>query len=734
MSPHRLPSRRDLPQTLSPGESDAWAWGLLDAMPDPVIITDGSRRVRGWNRRAMQLYGYEPEVTIGEDLLSVAPFVGPIGLGPLLLDRLEQRSLVDPAVFAYDDHGRGVAALELPVEEPRAEDARAVAGGGMIVIVHEPLLDEEADVGALRGRVHRKRLLLDTLIQHLGIGLVVVEAPSGAIFLQNKEAERFMSQTTVTDLESAIVDAMGAERPDGIPYTPAELPMLRALKGEAVRQEEVVYRRPDGTRIPFSVSATPVRDDFGRVIFAIATFDDISVQSAREEDLREKEEELTRLNARLLYDALHDVLTGLPNRTLLLDRLEQVLQRRLRDPDRDAALLYLDFDRFKIVNDSLGHAVGDAMLIAIAETISNIVRPEDTVARLGGDEFVILMDHLDSPDRAVDLAQRIRKTFTEPLAVDERQIFTSASVGIVPSLVGYTNADDVLRDADTAMYAAKEAGRARHRVFDQRMRNEALAALELENGLWQALALNQFTVLYGPIHRLDDASVVGFEALVRWEHPERGLLIPRDFLQTATEMGIGRDIDQLVWRQACEAANEWRERFDPELVLSLNFNARHFLSPKPEQAILQTLEEMGADAGRTAIELSEGTLHDATDEANAALLKIVSQGVRLHLDNFGSGHHSLYSLQRFNVGAIKIDQNLVASLNTDPKSIELIRAITAMAESLKLDVIAKGVTDEAQRQQLLELGCTYAQGDLFSVPLDQDGAKRLLQEQAERKG
>ncbi len=699
-------------------------------MPDAVIITDGERRVRGWNRRAMELYGYDPDATVGADLLSIAPFAGPQGLGRLLQERLSVRSSADPAEFVYEEHGRGVAALELAPDGVGDEDPRAVAGGGLVVVVHEPLRPEELELGALRGRVERKRALLDTLLDHLLMGVMVVEAPSGAVFLVNRAAERFIGEFSLHDVRHAVLAAMGAERPDGTPYEPGETPVARALRGETVRQEEVYRRRADGTRVPFLVSATPVKDAHGEVVYAITTFEDITERMAREEDLREKEDELSRLNARLLFDALHDVLTGLPNRTLLLDRLEQVLQRRLSDASRDAALLFLDFDRFKIVNDSLGHAVGDAMLIAIARTLSHIVRPEDTVARLGGDEFVILMDHLDSPERAIELARRIRRAFMEPLVVEDRHIFTSASVGIVPSLRGYEDPNDVLRDADTAMYAAKEAGRARYRVFDQHMRDEAVAALELENGLWQALALDQFTVRYGPIHRLSDDHVVGFEALVRWQHPERGLLPPKEFLETATEMGIGRDIDQLVWRRACRAANEWRARFDPALLLSLSFNARHFLSPQPEEALLETLATMGTDLRNTAIELAEGTLHEASEVAEGALLHIVERGVRLHLDNFGSGQHSLYSLQRFNVGAIKVDHNLVERLPDDPKSVELVRAITAMAGSLRMAVIAKGVSSPAQRELLLELGCQFGQGPLFSQPLDEAGAAALLERQA----
>ena len=729
MCPKSVRNEHGTSRTLAPEIPGAWAQALLSGFPDAVIVTDGEGRVRGWNRLAMDLYGYDPTTTVGAEIASVTPFAGETGLAQMLRDRLSEHADSGLGEFVYDDQGRGVAALRLSGQSDGEAGGEATEADGFVVVIHEPLHPEEDEAMALRGRVERKRALLETMLNHMAIGLMIVEAPGGNVFMLNREAERYISDFPMPDVQHAVVNATGAERLDGTPYAPGETPVARALKGEFVRQEELVRRRADGTPVPFSVNASPVIDSLGHVVYAIATFEDISGRLARDQVLRDKEDELSQLNERLLHDALHDMLTGLPNRALLLDRLEQVLQRRLADPSRDAALLFLDFDRFKVVNDSLGHSVGDAMLITIAKTLSKILRPEDTVARLGGDEFVILMDHLDMPERAMHLAERIRRTFLEPLQVEERSIFTSASIGLVPSLVGYEDPDDVLRDADTAMYAAKEAGRARYRVFDQRMRHEVMTALELENDLWRALANDEFTARYGPIHRLSDGKVIGFDALVRWQHPTRGLLAPKAFLNTATEMGIGRDIDQLVWRQACSAMNEWRERFGASLLLGLHFNPRHFLSPQPELALLDTLEELNTATKHTAIALGEGTLTEASEVAEAALLKIVENGIGLHLDNFGSGHHSLHNLQRFNVGTIKVDENVISRLPDDPKSVELVRAMTAMAASLKMAVSAKGVSTAAQHDILLELGCTYAQGPLFSEPLDEAGVLELLERQ-----
>ena len=725
MSPRRADTDEAPQGTLAPVDDAAWSWGLLDSLPDAVIITDRAHKVRGWNRRATELYGYTPEATLGADIFSITPFERPSTLAEHLQERLALGDSRDLGDYIYDDLGRGVAAIGLSAE-PLEGGAGAREDLGLLVAVHEPL-QSELELGELRGRVERKRALLETLLNHLAMGLMVVEAPSGEVFMLNQKAEEFVVDFAQADLHAVVVEGTGAEHLDGTPYAPGETPVARALRGEFVMQEELVRRDRQGNPAPFSVNASPVKDSEGRVVYAVATFEDISERRAREQALHDKEDELSRLNARLLFDALHDTLTGLPNRALLLDRLEQVLQRRLAEPSRDAGLLFIDFDRFKLVNDSLGHSVGDAMLIKISETLSKIIRPEDTVARLGGDEFVILMDHLDSPDRAIDLADRIRKAFTEPLMVGERIIFTSASIGIVPSLVGYKDPDEVLRDADTAMYAAKEAGRARYRVFDQRMRHEVLAALELENDLWRAYALQEFVAHYSPIHRLEDGQVVGLEALVRWDHPSRGVLKPKEFLATATEMGIGRDIDEAVWRQACRAVNGWRDRYGESLLLLLHFNPRHFLSFQPEQALIKVFEDENTAMLHSAISLGEGALSDASDVAESAILKIVSKGISLHIDDFGSGHHSLYNMQRYNVGTIKIDENLVTRLPDDPKSIELVRAMVAMATSLKIAVTAKGVRTRAQHEMLLELGCTYGQGPYYSAPLPEAAVPQLLE-------
>lgn len=482
----------------------------------------------------------------------------------------------------------------------------------------------------------------------------------------------------------------------------------------------------DGHELTVEVSFGESLSNGRRVFTGIVR--DISERKAVEEDLAEKVSALHATERELRDKTLHDALTGLPNRVLLMDRLEQVLRRRKGDPDLDAALLFLDFDRFKVVNDSLGHAVGDAMLVAIGDALRQVVRPEDTVARLGGDEFVILLDHVDAHDHSVELVERIERVLREPVDAGDHQIYTSASIGIIPSMFDYPDADAVLRDADTAMYQAKAMGRGRHQVFDQSMRDQAIATMNLENDLRRALDGNEFRVRYEPIHRLGTGELCGFEALVHWEHPRRGLLPPLDFLQAATELGIMREVDRWLWREASRSVAAWRARFGRPLLLSLNFSRQHFLSVEGERPLLDTLAEAGADVDQTIIALDEHALHRGSEGTRAVLQRLAERGVRLHLDDFGTNHASLYNLQHFHIDALKIDRSIVCEMMDDPKSEELVAVIVGLAGNLGLEVVAKGVAREAQRRHLEALTCAYAQGPLFAPPLEHDAAVRYVEE------
>ena len=434
--------------------------------------------------------------------------------------------------------------------------------------------------------------------------------------------------------------------------------------------------------------------------------------------LRETEAELQRANERLYHDAFHDSLTGLPNRALFMDRLTQIIKHQRREPERTAAVLFLDFDRFKIVNDSLGHAAGDALLVSVGERLKTCVRPADTVARLGGDEFAILLEDIEEA-QAVQVAQRIMDAFTSPVNVEEHSLHTSASIGVVTSTGAYRSANDAMRDADIAMYRAKGESRGTYRVFNENMHRQVVATMSLEKELHQALEHEEFRVVYQPIVATSSGALMGFEALLRWSHPQRGEVAPADFLPLAEEMGLMVKLDRYVWRTACQQVKVWQGHLIAPLGLSLNLSSQHALYPDLTGELSAILRNTGFNASQLTLEITESALIDASQGVRNTFKTLKELGVKLHLDDFGTGYSSLSYLQRFPVDALKIDRSFIDNMQHLEESAELVRTIVNMAQNLGLEVVAEGVENELQLEQLRRLGCTYSQGFLFSKPLSE---------------
>ncbi len=441
--------------------------------------------------------------------------------------------------------------------------------------------------------------------------------------------------------------------------------------------------------------------------------------------LRETETELQRANERLYHDAFHDSLTGLPNRALFMDRLTQVIKHQRREPERVAAVLFLDFDRFKIVNDSLGHAAGDALLTSVGERLRTCVRPADTVARLGGDEFAILLEGVEEP-QAVQVAQRIMDAFTDPVNVEEHSLYTSASIGVVTSTGAHRSASDAMRDADIAMYRAKGESRGTYRVFNESMHRQVVATMSLEKELHRALEHREFEVVYQPIMATNSGALIGFEALLRWCHPQRGVVLPSEFLPLAEEMGLMVKLDRYVWRTACQQVKVWQERLITPLSLSLNLSSQHALYPDIVDELGTILQSTGFNPRQLTLEITEGTLIDASPGVRSTFKALKDLGIDLYLDDFGTGYSSLSYLQRFPVDALKIDRSFIDNMSHLEESAELVRTIINMAQNLGLEVIAEGVETQAQLEQLRRLGCTYSQGFFFSKPLSEAGVMPFI--------
>ncbi|HLF95414.1 MAG TPA: EAL domain-containing protein, partial [Planctomycetota bacterium] len=430
----------------------------------------------------------------------------------------------------------------------------------------------------------------------------------------------------------------------------------------------------------------------------------------------------------LIHEALHDALTGLPNRSLFIDRLGHRLKHKRREKDKLFAVLFLDLDRFKLINDSMGHGPGDELLVETARRLEKSVRPGDTVARLGGDEFAILLEDVtDAADAAV-VATRIQVALKESVRVGGQEIVCSASIGIAMGMTGYEKAEDVLRDADTAMYRAKSQGRARAEVFDTTMHARAVVLLQMETELRQAIERGEFVAHYMPIVSLESGRITGFEALVRWNHPQRGFVSPFDFINVAEEAGLIIAIDRWVLREACRQLKEWQGHF-PEgdrLTVSVNLSGRQFRQSDLVDAVTGALRDTGLSATSLAVEITEGVLIDNAEAAGQMLRNLRERGVQIYLDDFGTGYSSLSYLHRFPIDAVKIDRSFVSRIGAKREGHEIVRAIVTLAHNMGMRVIAEGVETGDQLGELRMLKCGYGQGYLFSKPVSAEEIAALV--------
>src|ERR1700682_6409275 len=432
-----------------------------------------------------------------------------------------------------------------------------------------------------------------------------------------------------------------------------------------------------------------------------------------------------------------DPLTGLPNRLLFIDRVGRLVKHTKRRKDQLFAVLFMDLDGFKMINDSMGHLVGDQLLLGVANRLEKCLRSTDTiarlgdsftVARLGGDEFTVLLDDIKDPGDAERAAERLMKALVAPFVLDGREVFTSVSIGIALGNSSYQQPEDILRDADTAMYRAKSLGKARYELFDADMRASVMARLQLETDLRRALERGGFRNFYQPMVELASVEIAGFEALLRWQHPTRGLLGPIEFIGVAEETGLIRELGWWNLREACYQISEWRaaSRAHRNLTISVNLSAKQFLQPKLVEDIKKLLTELALPTDALKLEITESTVMGDPSAAIEMLQQIKSLGIRLAIDDFGTGYSSLSYLHRFPLDTLKIDRSFISGIEDDGEGLEIARTILPMANNLKLDVVAEGVETPEQVALLRKLHCKYGQGFYFSQPLSAEGTATLL--------
>ncbi|HEY0101441.1 MAG TPA: EAL domain-containing protein [Pyrinomonadaceae bacterium] len=516
-----------------------------------------------------------------------------------------------------------------------------------------------------------------------------------------------------SEREMLVIDFLTVIHPDDLGVAVDAIKRLR--KGNStIDQCEVRFRHKSGHKVWGLWSASLAGGPHVASTPLVFQIQDITDRKRAEEQLQ--------------HEAMHDVLTGLPNRAMFIDHLELAIARAQRNEERKFAILYVDLDRFKIINDSLGHSVGDQLLKEVALRLWNCVRAGDTVARLGGDEFILLLEDVYAESEAIEVAERIKSELAAPFTLSGREVFTTVSIGVASSWTSYHQAEGLIRDADAAMYRAKSLGKNRHEIYDSVMHAQVNDLLQMETALRLAVERREFIVYYQSIVDLETFKISGFEALVRWNHPEKGFISPAHFIPLAEETGLIVEIGEWVLREACQQMERWQKIFpsDPPLFVSVNLSSKQFIQSDLIQRITQIITETKINPEGLKLEITESAVMDDVDSATEMLKKLRALGIKLSIDDFGTGYSSLSYLHRFPIDTLKVDRSFVVNMSEDSENVEIVRTIVSLAQNLGMNVIAEGVETKEQLAALRKLGCENGQGYLFSKPVAAKAAENLI--------
>lgn len=679
---------------------------LLRAAGDGIFGLDTEGNVAFVNPAAARMLGYESAELVGQDQHALVHHSRADGSRYPVEECPIHGAVADGSVH----HGTGEVfwrkdGTQFPIEftcTPTVEDGKVIGA----VVTFRDVSERHRAEAALR----ESEDLYRTLAEAARDMIFIVDAQGVVRYVNSFAARQFGKRPE---------ELVGQRQSSLFPPDAAEVHVRNLHKvlksGEPLYAEEETPF-PEIGNVWLGTWLVPIRDQQGQATAVMGVSRDITDRKRAEEQL--------------LHDAFHDALTDLPNRALFLDRLERAAQRAKRHGKLSYAVLFLDVDGFKVVNDSLGHSAGDQLLVAIAERLLGCLRDADTVARLGGDEFAVLLEDIDEAADATRVSERIHAALARSFVLEGQEVFVSASIGIAMASPDTATSEELLRDADIAMYRAKALGKARYQVFDPAMHARAMTRLHLETDLRRAVVRDELLLHYQPIVDLKTGRVASFEALVRWQHPTRGLIPPLDFIPVAEEIGLIIPIGEWVLREACRQVSEWHERFPQQrrLAISVNLSGKQFDQHDFSERVRQILEEARLKPNRLSLELTESVIMENADASTILLRQLTELQVHLAIDDFGTGYSSLSYLHRFPIDTLKIDRSFIARMGLEENRPELVHTILALADSLHIKVVAEGAETAQQVEQLRSMGCDYAQGYYFSPPMDGNAATRLLAE------
>ncbi len=680
--------------TNNPVENDFILKAVIENLNDGVIVMDLHHRVIHANSRLARLVGYPVSEMIGSPAYD-------------FLSLIEGWSLFAPPTdIAMSSGSREWRECQLCRRDGRQFWAEVNS-----TPLHNDNLTPIAILITVTDITERKWLedylrLLESVVVNADEMVMISQVEDYVDPLELKIIYVNDSFLKVTGYRAADVVGRSAELLVGPKTDLEELDRIRTvLKNHESAKAELIFHHQDQSYFWVDINTVPIRNEHGEVTHFVSVMREVTERKQTEEQLRR--------------NAFHDPLTGLPNRLLFTERLTQVIIHSREQGNTLFAVLFLDLDRFKVINDSLGHLIGDQLLIAIARRLEACVKRSDVVARFGGDEFTILLDDIQDESSTHQVAERIHLELSRPFNFDGHEIFTTVSIGIALSSTDFEYTEDLLRGADIAMYRAKSLGKACHEVFDTKMHNQAMFQMQLENDLRRAVEREEFVVYYQPIISLVTGRLAGFEALVRWVHPDRGIISPGDFIPIAEETGLILPMGRLVLREACRQLSEWQRLYPQHhrLSVSVNLSSRQFSQRGTIELLQDVLKETGLSPACLKLEITETAIMENTESAMDTLLQLKSMGIQLSVDDFGTGYSSLGYLYRFPMDVLKIDQSFISSVDTDGEKLELVRTIITLAWNLGMEVIAEGIETTKQLAQLKMLKCEYGQGFLFSKPM-----------------